>query len=253
MKTRKQNKFLNYNNLRIPIITIPKGTLLFRGVKNINSDFAGIPQSDGTYNLTPYHNVFFYPYPFIADLHRKWYNDLTHYNNSVEVYETLHPIKIVSLVSPSHYTRRNRFKDQFITQCSKLYSNGRSYDPCFTKDFVEKYPEVNGMEAVEMKDGHDFHAALKQGELTTKERSYLHWTTNAKHANSIKEYILYPLKKRYNTIIKDVNVWKEDHKDEFLYRHVISLSRENKNSAIHEFMETNARFIPSTKLWRLKK
>jgi hypothetical protein len=251
MKTRKRT--LSYKNLRIPTTIIPKGTLLFRGVKNITSDFAGIPQSDGTYKLTPHHNVFFYPYPFVADLHRKWYNDPTHYNNSVEVYETLHPIQIVSLVSPSRFTRRNRFKDTFITLCNKLHPEGRTYDPCFTKEFIQKYPEVNGMEAVEKKDGIDFHAALKEDELTAKERSYLHWTTNALHANSIKEYILYPLKKRYTAIIKDVDAWMKDHKNEFLYRHVTSLSREHKNKAIHEFMETKAVFHSATKLWSLKK
>ena len=98
MKTRKNRtklRSLTYKNLQIPYTIIPAGTLLFRSVKNINSDFAGIPQSDGTYLLTPYHSVFFYPYPFVQDLHKEYYNKLEDYNYSVEVYKTLHPIKIV--------------------------------------------------------------------------------------------------------------------------------------------------------------
>jgi hypothetical protein len=45
----------------------------------------------------------------------------------------------------------------------------------------------------------------------------------------------------------------KDKKDEFNYRHLTSLSREDQNKEIHEFMETKASFHPSTKLWSLKK
>jgi len=247
MKTRKQKKY--------PILTtiIPKGTLLFRGVKDIKSDFAGIPQTDGTYKLTPYHNVFFYPYPFVADLDPAHYDDVKHYNNTVEVYETLHPIKIVSLISPSRYTRAARMQNQFLTNCSNLYEEGRSYDPCFTKDFLHKFPAILGMEAVGREDGLTFHKAFEH--LPEKEKKYIHWSSNTrreKPTNSIKEYILYPLKKRYTTIVKDVDKWMKDKKNEFNYRHVASLSRENKNKEIHEFMETKAKFNKHTKLWCLE-
>ena len=98
-------------------------------------------------------------------------------------------------------------------------------------------------------DGVRFHTAFSN--LPKKEQSYIHWSSNARKANSVKEYILYPLKKRYTTIVKDVDAWMKDHKDEFNYRHVISLSRDSKNKEIHEFMETKAKFNTSTKLWSL--
>jgi len=253
MKTRRQKRF---KKLQHPILTtiIPKGTLLFRGVKDSKSDFAGIPQPDGSYKLTPYHNVFFYPYPFVADLDRAHYNDFTQYNNTVEVYETVHPIEIVSLISPSHYTRAARMQNQFLTNCNNIYKEGREYDPCFTNDFLHKFPMILGMEAVGRDDGVTFHEALTN--IPEKEKKYFHWSTNTrrkKPTNSIKEYILYPLQKRYNKIIKDVDTWRKDKHAEFNYRHVISLSREHKNKEIHEFMETKAKFNPSTKLWSLKK
>jgi len=256
MKTRRQKQVrsITYKKLRIPITTIPKGTLLFRGVKDGKSDFAGIPQVDGSYKLTPYHNVFFYPYPFVADLDRAHYNDFTHYNNTVEVYETVHPIQIVSLIAPSRFTRAARMQNQFLTNCNNVYAEGRGYDPCFTKEFITKFQNVVGMEAVGRDDGLKFHEAFK--DLPEKEKKYIHWSSNTrreKPTNSIKEYILYPLKKRYDKIIKDTDAWKKDKKYEFNYRHLISLSREHENKEIHEFMETKARFNPSTKLWSLKK
>jgi hypothetical protein len=246
MKTKKNRSQLFYKKTKYPIPTtiIPKGTLLFRGVKDINSDFAGIPQPDGSYKLPIDYNVFFYPYPFVADLDPAHYNDFTKYNNTVEVYETQHPIQIVTLVSPSRFTRAHRMLNQFLTTCK-----GRAYDPCFTKEFIHTYPAILGMEAIGGSDGKLFQAAFKT--LPASEQKYIHWSSNARPKTSIKEYILYPLKKRYSTTIKDVDAWKKEHKDEFLYRHVASLSREHQNKEIHTFMETNAKFHPSTKLWSL--
>jgi len=256
MKTRKHNRSITYKKLRHPILTtiIPKGTLLFRGVKDVKSDFAGIQQKDGSYKLTPYHNVFFYPYPFVADLDRAHYNNFTHYNKTVEVYETLYPIQIISLIAPSRYTRAARMQNQFLTNCNKMYKEGREYDPCFTKDFLHKFPRILGMEAVGRDDGLKFHAAF--ADLPEKEKKYIHWSSNTRKenpTNSIKEYILYPLQKRYDKSIKDADAWMKDKKDEFNYRHLISLSREDKNKEIHEFMETRAKFNSLTKLWSLKK
>lgn len=259
MKTRKNRtklRSLTYKNLQIPYTIIPAGTLLFRSVKNINSDFAGIPQSDGTYLLTPYHSVFFYPYPFVQDLHKEYYNKLEDYNYSVEVYKTLHPIKIVSLVSPSPFTRGERKANRFITDCNKAFKYGRSYDPCFMKDFLQKYPDIYGMEAVVRHDGNKFLKAIADGEISKEEESYLHFSSNLRKkapAISIKEYILYPLKKRYNISVKDAELWRRNHKDEFLYEHIISLSRADKNKEIHDFMKTKGQFNPITKLWSLKK
>jgi len=255
-RRQKKNRSITYKKLKHPILTtiLPKGTLLFRGVKDSKSDFAGIPQKDGSYKLTPYHNVFFYPYPFVADLDRAHYNDFSHYNNTVEVYETLHPIQIVSLITPSRYTRAARMQNQFLTNCNKVFKEGRDYDPCFTKDFLHTFPMILGMEAVGRDDGLRFKAAYK--DLPEKEKKYIHWSTNTRKetpTTSIKEYILYPLQKRYTTIINDVDAWRKDKKDEFNYRHLTSLSREDHNKEIHEFMETNATFNPSTKLWSLKK
>jgi hypothetical protein len=248
MKTRKNHSHLFYKKVKYPIPTtvIPKGTLLFRGVKNPKSDFAGIPQPDGTYKLTPDYNVFFYPYPFIADLDPEHYNDFTKYNNSVEVYETQVPIQIVSLISPSRFTRAHRMLNQFLTGCK-----GREYDPCFMKEFRDKYPMILGMEAIGGSDGKLFQASFK--DLPPSEQAYIHWSSNVRPSNpiGIKEYILYPLKKRYNTIIKNVNAWMREKKNEFLYHHVTTLSRANKNKEIHEFMESKAKFNPSTKLWSL--
>jgi len=254
MKTRKNNKqfrSITYKKLRIPYTVIPKGTLLFRSVKDVESDFVGIPQSNGTYKLTPYHNVFFYPYPFVVDLDPAHYDDPAHYTQSVEVYETVRDISIISLITPSRFTRAARLQNQFLTNCDKVISGGRSYDPCFTPSFLRQYPHIMGAEQISGTDGRTFRAALST--LPTKETKYFHWSKNARGGNSIKEYSLYPLKKRYNTIVKDVEEWKNDHKDEFNYRHMTSLSRSDKNKDIHEFMESNARFNASTKLWSLKK
>ena len=61
----------------LPLITLPAGTVLFRGVKipdlgaaqdirYLYRDFLGNPEADGVVCMSPVHNVFFYPTPHIA-------------------------------------------------------------------------------------------------------------------------------------------------------------------------------------------
>ena len=56
-----------YRNTKLLVKTIPKGTVLFRLVSKKNNDeLRGIPLSDGTRCISPNHNIFFYPNPFLA-------------------------------------------------------------------------------------------------------------------------------------------------------------------------------------------
>ena len=60
-----------------PMVTLPPGTVLFRGVKIPNTaegddaryfykDYLGDPEDKDTVCLNPTHNTFFYPFPYVA-------------------------------------------------------------------------------------------------------------------------------------------------------------------------------------------
>jgi 16S rRNA G966 N2-methylase RsmD len=104
----------------IPLITLPPGTVLFRSIRLPNRDlgedarffyrdYLGTPE-DRTYKgrvieklvcLPPTHNVFFYPFPFIGfGIHD--YGKSIH---SMQAVVLVHPMTVVSNVSPSKMSR----------------------------------------------------------------------------------------------------------------------------------------------------
>lgn len=96
---------------KVPLVDLPAGTLLFRGVKlpDVSKgedarmflrDFLGYPEG-GQFCLTPTHNVFFYPIPFVpfgAHTVGEWFN-------AIQIYVTVKPVRVVSMVAPSKWIR----------------------------------------------------------------------------------------------------------------------------------------------------
>ena len=130
---------------------IPKGTLLFRGVKSINdliSDFAGIRFPGNNYCLYPNFNVFFYPYPFISQT-IKAYDYLC-------IFVLTHDIKIINLIEPSPFVRSDRGNNKGgIISCNDIepecVDTGRIYDSCINFDVV-KEKNVVGMIGIPVLD-----------------------------------------------------------------------------------------------------
>jgi hypothetical protein len=96
----------------LPLVTLPAGTVLFRGVKIPNlaeaqdirylyRDFLGNPEADGIVCMSPVHNVFFYPTPHIAF----GTHTIGKTFNMLEMVVLVHPVNVVCSISPSSWVR----------------------------------------------------------------------------------------------------------------------------------------------------
>ena len=102
--------------ITLPLVDIPAGTLLFRGIRlpdiakgddsrSFIRDFLGDPVGD-SFCMTPVHNVFFYPFPYVpfgAHTVGKRFN-------AMNVYVTRKTMRIVCLISPSPMFRGGDIK-----------------------------------------------------------------------------------------------------------------------------------------------
>lgn len=205
---------------------------------------------ENDYFLYPNFNVFFYPYPFVAD-------SISFIKTTdILLFVLTRDIEIVLGVQPSPNTRTDRFyidekkmggmkenniynyndynnynsdynyniqpyipeykniypenntKDKpYLISCDKLsytYKNskgqdkellGRGYDPCFTKEFINKYPEINGNLFLASEDT----SAHLQND--PEQRFFSKYRTNFidnKDRVGVPEIILHPSKNRLN-------------------------------------------------------
>lgn len=182
---------VRYGNDTISLMTIPKGTLLFRAIDGIEADFKGV---DGC--MPPHYNVFFYFSPFVVDGIAKWYSE----RHKMQIYVVTHDLKIASLVHPSKLTRAARFeKGKFIVSCNKTKRSclkPRKYDACFRDTFIQKHPHILGYIALSKQDVLDYHEGVKKGLVTEERQSYVHSIEDASKLKGPPELSIYPLNKR---------------------------------------------------------
>lgn len=101
----------------IPLVDLPIGTLLFRGVtlpdlskgddaRLFVREFLGIPNG-GSHCLSPTTNIFFYPFPYVAF-------GADHVGvkfNAIEMYVVVKPLRIAAMVKPSDWIRGGAIKE----------------------------------------------------------------------------------------------------------------------------------------------
>jgi hypothetical protein len=230
---------VTYGKTKIPIITIPKGTLLFRAVENPESDFTGVNNC-----FSPQYNVFFYFSPFVVDGIPEWYSKIP----EMQVYIATHNLKVVSMLSPSKFTRGSRLtKKQFVVSCNKTRKScltPRSYDPCFRDSFLEKNPSLMGYTALGNNDIRAFNLSVKEGLLDNK-LQYIHKKKDATGLEGPPELAIYPLKKRHMTDIQP-----PADKNLFNYQHVRSITR--TGNELEKFMNQHAELVGSKWYYRYK-
>ena len=233
----------------IPIIIIPKNTLLFRVVLDQITDFVGIPlpstkYEDNTYKtekyiIHPQQNVFFYFSPYIVDLIPKWFSNL----NKLYVYVTTHDLTNVSLISSHKYTRRIKYsKHSFMTGCDKIENEiipiGRYYDPCFTNKFLNEHSNVNGWISTAITDAEE---TLKNyNKNKDKYKKYIKFVQNKVNTIGPPEIALYPLKERVNTniIIDAEKINDFMNSNEYNYELVKTFDRDY--NTIYKWMDEHA-------------
>ena len=210
--------------MALPLIKIPKHTLLFRVVSDPVSDFEG-PIVNGERCVPPQYNVFFYFNPFIADVHTEL-DDIP----DVIVYRTTREIKIASLISPSKYTRASRMNSKFLQNCSQTKKSclvGKSYDPCFKESYLKKNPDVMGWVGIGRADSARVREELDGGKLADVSE-YVQLVTDKRKNKGAPELALYPFTQRYET---DIIAKKE----EYNYEHVKTLKR--NHTSLAKFMK----------------
>jgi hypothetical protein len=215
---------------KIEVKTIPKGTILFRLVKEPENDTRGIPLEDGKRCITPNQNIFFYPEPFTGKLtwgnlpksKSHWFDEL----KNIIVYEVTRDIKILWLLLPSKNTRGAKATERnFIKRCSKV-SQGclpkprNAYDPCVSDTIVKKYPEIVGMMGIANADGIFLRKNMKRNrKMTQRVQKYMHFAKDANGANSTPELILHPLVRRppKDVIVHEGDVLENNYKQIGVY------------------------------------
>lgn len=179
-------------SLDVPLVELPAGTLLFRGIQLPNPkkdedprlfvrDWLGYPTGD-RFCMTPTHNTFFYasPYvPFGAHTVGDWFN-------AVLICQTIKPVKLVSMIGPSKWIRGGKELkaldgtapiqrcDKFDYTCrtdpssaqAKKEKELKAWDNCIHPDFAQS-KQVSGWMAIADYDSLDnFKEGLKGKETT---------------------------------------------------------------------------------------
>lgn len=226
----------------VHLLTIPKGTLLFRTAENYDTDFTGIPLNGKSCIPTQY-NVFFYFNPFVVDsIH--WYNFL----KDMRVYETTQDVKVIMLLKPSKITRgdyRGTAKKPVIMSCAKTRKAcvpGREYDPCFSETFLKKHPNVLGYIGLARSDSDQLREGM-QGSLKNLVK-YIQLAEDNRGFKGSPEIVLHPLRKRVfdNIIISDKSEFVKQQS--FVFKHITTLPREH--DTLVNFLQTKTQQDPNT-------
>jgi surface protein len=184
-------------DMNLSIITIPKGTILFRKSKDINSDYCGIPQKDNKNNYAThkYHNVFFYFYPFYSDSIDATSDEMTN-----KMFYLTKDIQLLNLTYPSKANRgdkHNSYYENIFKPCKEIDIKLKSYDPCLTDYFIEDFPDVMGMLAIARTDAND-HIKIYYNKNNSEKDEALFYSVLWKDSEIIgsPEIILHPFQKR---------------------------------------------------------
>jgi hypothetical protein len=224
-------EYRTYNQNEIPVLTIPKGTVLFRYIsdkENAIRDFVGFETEEDkdqtTYCLSKYHNTFFYPYPYVIDSN-SWVNGKKQtqqvYKNMI-LYEIAHDCKIILMIKPSEFIRKGKY--DFTTYCNNLQfcnKNGIKTDICLTEDFIDKNPDISGIYAIQEGDANNLMKWYTKNEYTNF-RKYLTFFRDI-NFKSVPEIMMHPLLRRNIQEQKTVIVngsefdYIQKHKNKFNY------------------------------------
>jgi hypothetical protein len=241
---------VSYRNTRIPVQTLPKGTLLFRKVIQPEDDLKGVLLESGKRCITPEYNVFFHPNPFAGEYALGGF--IAEYGKKIYAYVLTRDIKVLQLIHPSKFTRRDKNKNTFIKRCSTvkkgcLPKKGREWDPCMSRTLIEKYPDVVGMIAISMGDNKELKKALQQKRVTKKISKYLNPVSDNRNLTGIPEIILHPLVKRpAKDLLSEPEIQHETN-----YKLLKEFDTQDKAEML-QFMEQHSLYNAETSLYTYK-
>ena len=234
-----------YRNTKLLVQTIPKGTLLFRLVKNFKNDTRGVPLDDGTRCIIPNFNVFFYPNPFAPGITFGKYIESEGMGNTIHVYILTRDVRVIKLINPSKYSRRDKdTKRNFIKRCS-LVPKGcmpkklSEYDPCLSDTIINKYPDVVGIIGIALGDSRAMKRSLKK--TSKRIKKYFKFANDSRNLEGIPEIVLHPLTKRPSkqVIVHDDDILENNYK-------LLTKLNMNDNDKMIKFMDRHTVYDPDT-------
>jgi hypothetical protein len=141
-------------SIDLPLVTLAAGTVLFRGMKIPNPadvdprifyrDYLGDPEGSEQICMRPTHNVFFYPFPYVAF----GAHTIGQTFDMMQMVVLVHPMTVVCSISPSQWVRgmAQRFTgnapyrrcDTFLARCHPLTAKEKEsdkYDNCLDPNY----------------------------------------------------------------------------------------------------------------------
>ncbi len=208
-------KTYKINGKEYKTITIPKGTVLFRGISFENkskftalfNDLIGLHTGHG-FGIAPTMNVFFYPVPYVSD-------SVNIYNVHV-MYLTQYDIELLLLVWPSPVTRANKDtldpKQSPITRCDHISKTDKcgfrmsEEDPCLTDHIIKFHPHIDGYIGLAENDVSIFTKKYKK--MVTELGNYEKASqilpaiiSDSRDLSGIPEIVIHPLRFRHENCL----------------------------------------------------
>ena len=219
--------------INLSIITIPKGTILFRKSKDINSDYCGVPQKYNKNNYLTHrdHNIFFYFYPFYSDGIDATTDEMTN-----KMFYLTKDIQLLNLTYPSKANRGDRHNvdyEDIFKSCNKIDEALYRYDPCLSDYFIEDYPDVMGMLAIAKTDAKE-HLELYYNKNNSEKDEALFYSVlwQDSEIKGSPEIILHPFQKRIKESLHEGGVVQSIEDCEKLPKNYELLEENNKENSI---------------------
>ena len=205
----------------LPLITLPAGTVLFRGIRMDQEDpryfyrdFLGDPEGPTNMCLSPTHNVFFYPFPYVPfGVHQ-----VGSTFQAIQIVVLVHSATVVCSIRPSPMVRGTALRysgNAPYQRCSKLNYDchpltpkeleAKSFDNCLLPDYQVRsgtrgWMAIADLDSLNPKNGEN--APMKSYLLEMEEKQpgsakeLLSWAylDQGNHAG-YPEIALYPYKK----------------------------------------------------------
>lgn len=210
------------DNSEFKTVTIPAGTLLFRGVHSedkLHKEYIG-----DNYCISQTSQVFFYPAPYVSQC-------VDNYNIHI-IYTTNYDLELLLLVKPSimyKINNKDNYNSSIIKICSDISSEDScgykmsAEDPCFTELMLTNFPNIIGYIGLDKRDVGIFLAQQKTY-LKDITKDYLKdifpvILTNTRECVGVPEIVIHPLHLRVKEdyLIKRGNTRYEDDFKKYVY------------------------------------
>lgn len=218
-----------FEGKKATILTIPKGTVLFRYVYDTDNhlyDFLGkYDKTSDTYTLSPDQNVFFYFYPYVIDTNRYVPEMIVDKKPQMITYVVSKDVKVLLLIKPAEYTKSKRSKSNLILSCQDVTTcegtSGVRTDLCFKAKFKEENPDIVGKINLKYSDNLDLKKAIESG-VFDDFRKFIAFFRDADFDSGVFELSLYPrIIHKNECMTTKLNLpgydWIVKHLDEFNY------------------------------------